>query len=344
MGYPIEAYWMILLVIMICVPAISMDKRGAQELLQQEISKRIRAGTITFDQQFLSLLHNSCLEQTNDHSLGILGDKPERETNFANDPSMPDESYSKSGQSEGQQTDQEVELDLDQNNPTLALQIYTCPQEGCMFSTAIKNGLSVHIGRMHNDEKLFRCLQEGCTYFTTQKNNLTSHIKHKHSNEKPFICTHDSCIYATKTRWELDLHTKRKHSSYNEKPFICKQDSCTYSAQTRLELVQHMKQKHSDERLFACTQKNCTYAAKTKGGLIQHMRHAHSDYRPFVCVQEGCMHAAKSKGDLAKHMKQKHDIVNTDALLSIPTPAIEFLNNPTPVSIAIDELDENIEE
>ena len=87
---------------------------------------------------------------------------------------------------------------------------FSCPYEGCTYSTTRNSDLKVHI-RTHTGDKPFRCSFPNCSFAFSTSNELNRHMK-IHVEEKAFHCDVAGCDFACISLNELQRHRK-KHSA-----------------------------------------------------------------------------------------------------------------------------------
>ena len=90
-------------------------------------------------------------------------------------------------------------------------QRFSCPVEGCTFTTLWKTHVHRHIRAAHSDA-VFTCPVKGCDFRSAYSSYLAKHRRAKHE-KIVHSCSHEDCSFTTVWPLCLKRHVRRKHSS-----------------------------------------------------------------------------------------------------------------------------------
>lgn len=213
---------------------------------------------------------------------------------------------------------------------TVADQPHKCQVDGCYKAYSTKDGLALHVKRIHVNWRPHICEYRNCTKSFTYRSALTRHMQ-MHLDVKPYQCTH--CVRSFIERWHMERHMITHVTS---EIFVCSAAQCEQSFPNLKSLKEHTREEHPAETTLAyklgnndtttdtvadlrdtvnslfylnrsepykCEQPDCSQVFVMKTDFMIHLRDAHPDHKPYACKEPGCTKAYRLIRSLYTHQK-----------------------------------------
>lgn len=158
-----------------------------------------------------------------------------------------------------------------------------------------------HIGISHTDyeiKKIFKCLECGKTF--NEKSTLRKHVRCVHQGVKNHGCK--ECGKKFSQYCHLKFHVRTVHEGIKE--FKC--DICCKYFTHRSSLNVHLNTVHREVKAFTCAR--CNRSFTEKGSLIRHEKTVHRTVPAFYCAE--CDEGFLAKRHLNTHIRTFHRKIN----------------------------------
>ena len=198
---------------------------------------------------------------------------------------------------------------------------FKCNYENCEHKNSTKQGLKLHIQRIHTKETNYVC--ESCDKKFYSKTKLRLHKAQHHG----LIGEALKCRYGCDASFTSHIirlrHERKTHIGVNPEAVEC--DICGKPCNTKGLLISH-KRTHlgPSERI----KYQCSYCGKQFADLKYYRRHEkeHQENEILICEYENCHYKTIHKSDLNCHVKKKHGTKMKDFACHLCSKSYETLS------------------
>lgn len=132
---------------------------------------------------------------------------------------------------------------------------YSCPMEGCEFTTARKGAVRQHVNAIHEKQETYECSVDGCDFVTLWPFILQKHTKYNHAKtgERVRNGQEHQLLRALSAHFEVQqpYAIRKEFLSHCRRKFIHVDAAISIPERELLVLIECDEQQHKDQTLYS---------------------------------------------------------------------------------------------